>query len=553
MGTIADKLLYLQNTKIAIKDAIVAKGVDIPIGTKFRDYSTKIGDITSGSVDPTPEPYVRNPNWLTLPDNINGVQKVSILNAVLDTDSEFVAFIFQGAYTVDWGDGTSGNFASGIKAEHKYDYTNINLNSDTVATLGYKQCIITITPQSGQNLTLINLNTFHSVIGSGTSSDMTTGFLDLRINSLSCSNLTISAVTDYVKHLILQQCIIGEISITTTSHMFNSCYSLQSVPLFDLRACTNTSYMFNSCTSLQSVPLFDLRACKDASYMFSSCTSLQSVPLFDLSLCTNASTMFASCTSLQSVPLFDLRACTSATNMFASCYSLQSVPSFDLRACTNATNMFSYCGGLQSVPLFNLSLCTNASQMFYNCTSLQSVQLFDLSLCTNASSMFSSCTSLQSVPLFNLSLCKSTSYMFNGCYSLQSVPLFDLRACTNTSSMFASCTSLQSVPLFDLRACKDASYMFNSCYSLQSVPSLDLIVCTNVSGMFNGCYSVKKMTAKIKVSFSLTNAKLSATALNDMYTALPTVAGQTVTVTGNYGTATDTPSIATAKGWTVTG
>jgi hypothetical protein len=33
---------------------------------------------------------------------------------------------------------------------------------------------------------------------------------------------------------------------------------------------------------------------------------------------------------------------------------------------------------------------------------------------------------------------------------------------------------------------------------------------------------------------------------------LPTLA-RTITVTGNYGTASDTPSIATAKGWTVTG
>lgn len=32
MGTTADKLLYLQDTKSAIKDAIVAKGVEVPIG-----------------------------------------------------------------------------------------------------------------------------------------------------------------------------------------------------------------------------------------------------------------------------------------------------------------------------------------------------------------------------------------------------------------------------------------------------------------------------------------------------------------------------------------
>jgi hypothetical protein len=37
-----------------------------------------------------------------------------------------------------------------------------------------------------------------------------------------------------------------------------------------------------------------------------------------------------------------------------------------------------------------------------------------------------------------------------------------------------------------------------------------------------------------------------------LYTSLQTVA-RTITVTGNWGTASDNPAIATAKGWTVTG
>lgn len=48
MGTTADKLEYLQGTKAAIKSAIVAKGVDVPDGTTFRDYATKISAISGG-------------------------------------------------------------------------------------------------------------------------------------------------------------------------------------------------------------------------------------------------------------------------------------------------------------------------------------------------------------------------------------------------------------------------------------------------------------------------------------------------------------------------
>mgnify|MGYP000804591475 CR=1 FL=1 len=45
MGTTTEKLTYLQGTKDAIKDAIVAKGVEVPEGTTFRGYAEKVGEI----------------------------------------------------------------------------------------------------------------------------------------------------------------------------------------------------------------------------------------------------------------------------------------------------------------------------------------------------------------------------------------------------------------------------------------------------------------------------------------------------------------------------
>lgn len=48
MGTTTEKLTYLQGTKDAIKNAIVAKGVEVPEGTTFRGYAEKIGEIQTG-------------------------------------------------------------------------------------------------------------------------------------------------------------------------------------------------------------------------------------------------------------------------------------------------------------------------------------------------------------------------------------------------------------------------------------------------------------------------------------------------------------------------
>lgn len=49
MGTTAEKLAYLNDTKTAIKDAIIAKGVEVPEGTTFRGYADLIVAIPSGS------------------------------------------------------------------------------------------------------------------------------------------------------------------------------------------------------------------------------------------------------------------------------------------------------------------------------------------------------------------------------------------------------------------------------------------------------------------------------------------------------------------------
>lgn len=46
MGTTTEKLTYLQETKDAIKNAIVAKGVEVPEGTTFRGYAEKVGEIS---------------------------------------------------------------------------------------------------------------------------------------------------------------------------------------------------------------------------------------------------------------------------------------------------------------------------------------------------------------------------------------------------------------------------------------------------------------------------------------------------------------------------
>lgn len=62
MGTVADKLNYLLETKNRIKQALIDKGVEVPENTTFRGYADLIGGavgkkITEVSISPDVDSY----------------------------------------------------------------------------------------------------------------------------------------------------------------------------------------------------------------------------------------------------------------------------------------------------------------------------------------------------------------------------------------------------------------------------------------------------------------------------------------------------------------
>jgi len=96
--------------------------------------------------------------------------------------------------------------------------------------------------------------------------------------------------------------------------------------------------------------------------------------------------------------------------------------------------------------------------------------------------------------------------------------------------------------------------MFANCRTLPIIPALVTSAVTVATDIFLGCVDMgKSLITGMSVDHSYLNCNLSATALDEIYTNLPVVVGKTITVTGNYGVASDTPAIATGKGWTVTG
>jgi hypothetical protein len=408
-----------------------------------------------------------------LPTITDSDQKFVGLHAVFP-DSNFLALNAAGNYTVNWGDGLTENFSSGVTANHIFDYSNSALTG-TDCSRGYKQAIVTVTPQAGQNLTTLNLHKIHNQTGL---QKYASGFLDIAIAGSSLSSLLIGVATagsasTNIRLSVLEQICLYSNLVSSFGYIFYNCYSLQSIPLLDTAAGTNFNMMFGLCSKLQSIP-----------------------PL-NTAFGTNFVNMFNSCYSLKTIPLLNTAGGTANafSSMFYGCYSLQTIPLLNTAAGTDFSNMFYGCYSLQTIPLINTGASTNFSSMFYNCYSLQSISFINTAAGTNFNSMFYNCYILQTIPLLNTAAGTDFSNMFYGCYSLQTIPLLNTAAGNIFSSIFGGTTF--------------------STFSLSA-------------GALSGS----------KYTISYTNCKLSQNAIESIITNIGTAAGaQTLTISNNWGAA----------------
>ncbi|MCW5959257.1 MAG: leucine-rich repeat protein [Pyrinomonadaceae bacterium] len=314
MTTIAEKLLLLSDTKTQIKNAIAAKGVSVG-AEPFSDYPGKIAAIPGPEPPPSSAEYRRPADWLELPAIGAAEQKIVALHAVYPSDANFVAFQISGAYTVDWGDGGAPqNFAAGATAEKKYNYESIG--SATWCARGYRQAIITITPQAGENLTSVDFNKNHSAVGTF----YTGGFLDIRMRGSQIGSLAVSNLNAAQRNLEIFE-FYGTNQLVSAVTLFRYCWALQKV-LIDFANVTDASFAFNFCYSLRRIDL-NSGAVTTANTMFGTCALLETVNINFASV-TNANSAFNGCSSLRELSL-DFGSVTSATGTFTSCNALRSL------------------------------------------------------------------------------------------------------------------------------------------------------------------------------------------------------------------------------------
>ena len=465
-----------------------------------------------GGTAPAPA-WTRPADWL--PTNVVATeQKVQLLvhvgaDAAVETN-RVMAFSAAPAYTVNWGDGSAvENIATGVVAKHLYNPTSL---AGTATSTGMLQAVVTITPQAGV-FTALDLSqayyvgkTWRAPVVDAVISTPGSTFTSAPVFGSATAAL---ARVEFKAPLVTQYAV----------NMFQFCYSLREI-IGELRVTATGSVIAN---------------------LFSGCYLLTKFPTITITGNPwDAGNVFANCASMVDVPQF---ACgtqtTNFTGMFNGCTNLREVPAWLSTSTSNGTDfssMFSGCVNLVTAPVINTSKGTTFASMFSGCTNLVSAPALDTSKGLTFTSMFSGCTKLTTVPALTTPLATNMQFMFQNCYSLGTVSLSSTAAVTTFNTMF------------------------NNCYNLTSVTGLDLAGPTSSTGFTSwlaGCSRLVKLGVLPgkgpRFTHTLAAANLDTAALNDYYTQLPTVTAQTLTVTSLPGTLADDPTIATAKGWTVTG
>ena len=464
--TIGTKLLALNTVKQDIKSALVAKGADM-IGVPFTQYASKVVALESGGsggVTPPPEEwtqeyynsvlentsntYIRPADWLTLPVLTDADQKFVGLFAIFE-GKNYVTFTVAGAYTVNWGDGVTENFASGVTALHIYNYDTYDIANATLSTRGYKQVIVTITRQSGINLTslvicpkptLANLSAHIS------------GLLDCSIAGAYLTTITLNTSSaSYTKFTYLEHMSLYQNNVTSFAQFFHTCVSLRKLSTFYTNNATTMLNMFYNCATLETIPLLDTNKVTIMTAMFYSCVALKTIPLLNTVNVTNMGSMFYNCATLETIPLLDTNKVTNMISMFQLCSALTTIPLLNTINVIDMSSMFSNCYILKSIPLLDTNKVTNMSAMFQLCSALKTIPLLNTNKVTNMGSMFYNCGALKSIPLLDTNKVTIMTAMFQLCSALTSVNLFCILV-TTISSIFSTASALRNIILKDIGA-----------------------------------------------------------------------------------------------------
>jgi len=430
----------------------------------------------------------------------------------------------------DW----SETITEPVRIEHRYDYSSIS--ADTACSRGYRQVIVTITPQPGADLTLVDLSPRHSSIGLG---HVSCPWLDLAI-SLPKAAAGASLV------------LCGYASRSTSDYLG----SVERIVIHDAGGATDLAWLLHNAYALRHFRLEKAEAVETIDRICHFCTSLDQIDLPPLPALNSASTLLYGCNALREFRLHGLASLTSLDEACQEARALERVWIEDAPQLQSAEGLFYGCLALQEVTISGATQLANLNRMFQGCSALITAPALDTTAATSMASMFEDCRALREVPLYDTAQVTTMEAMFSGCWALRQLPPFSTPAVAVLDRMLAGCHSLLSLPLLDTTAVTSMGSVFQGCSALQALPPLQVGSVSDFGDALAGCAVLAATPLQgIRSSLSLWGCNLSRSALVQLFQGLAVVEGNPELNIGmNWGVAELAPedfAIATAKGWTL--
>ena len=436
-----------------------------------------------------------------------------VLMQVFDTAHNYIAVTCEGDFTVDWGDGsTPVNYASGTQAENDIAYSGVSNPS----TRGYRQALVKITPQAGQNLTLVNYGVRHSSVATNSISSQI-----IEIDQHLPNATTFKVYAAQQVHYYLEQFNWrGTHSVTSFRELFRGCARLQSVVSLSFANVGDCYRVFYGASVLRIVPTINVTSCTTAQEMFYG-TGLEWLGDVVISgTVTTYTSLFRGCAKLLGVESLTINTSTSAviSLLYYACYNLRYVPLFVY----NGTSVSSLHEGnllLQYIPPYDFPNITTLSGFANGCQLLRKPCKFSSpSTTANVTSLYrtyKACLSMVTAMRsgeHEFSLVASARECYSGNYSMKFSHTIDLPICTDFTSFqanakfeeievfdtssgqffnyFVSGTIIKTFPLFDTSSATSFFGFFQGCIFIQSVADLDTSNVTTFQQTFYQCYAI---------------------------------------------------------------
>lgn len=312
MGTTAQKLQAIVDSKATIKEAIEKKGVEVK-DVSLSEYAAKIAEIPSSIAD-------------------LGVDLEAIYNRFPEVTPRIVIELWavDDVLTI-----SAGGMITRLVTSDGATYTTFpvshtwNTAKDLDSSIGLKV----------RWFVVFGIETFYN--------GPTTDKLHICGACMKISNpyLAFKGLSEMIDSRIHRKSkVVGDMK-----EMFYACGSLVTIPLFDFSGVKHMSGTFRGCSSLKYIPKINTRNVLTMADLFSGCNKLITIPELDMSSVISVDNMFVGCSRLRSLPKMNTSNCTNFNRIFYGCSILVIIEEIDCSSAANLTDAFLNCRILRHI------------------------------------------------------------------------------------------------------------------------------------------------------------------------------------------------------------